>query len=111
MATSLTAAQNLGLRIIVVKTEAQARGLRARIQKDESFEQIARKYSSDTSASAGGYLGSFAIADLRKEFREGLSGLQPGDVSPVLRVNGDYILLQFLKEEETRWEEQMTAGR
>src|SRR5437867_9569831 len=108
---ALAAAQNLGLRMIIVKTEAQARDLRARIQKGESFEELARKYSAGTSAAAGGYLGAFAFADLRKEFQDGLSGLRPGDVSPVLRVNDDYLLLQVLKEEETRWQEEMAAER
>src|SRR5215475_9588738 len=96
--------QNIGLRIITVKTEAQARDIRARIQKGESFEDLARKYSSDPTVSAGGYLGTFAIADLRKEFQDGLSGLRPGDVSPVLRVNDDYVLLQLLKPEEQKWQ-------
>ncbi len=108
---TVAAAQNLGVRMIVVKTEAQARDLRARIQKGESFEELARKYSADTSATAGGYLGTFAVTDLRKEFQDGISGLHPGDVSPVLLVNGDYVLLQLLKEEEARWQEQMAAGR
>ncbi len=43
--------------------------------------------------------------------QDGISGLHPGDVSPVLLVNGDYVLLQLLKEEEARWQEQMAAGR
>jgi len=51
--------------MIAVKTEAQARDLRARIQKGESFDELARKYSADTSATAGGYLGTFAVTDLR----------------------------------------------
>src|SRR5439155_15079982 len=104
-------AQDLGLRMIVVKTDAQARDLRARIQKGESFEDLAKKYSTDTSATAGGYLGTFAFADLRKDFQDGLSGLRSGDVSPVLPQNGDYVLLQLLNEDEARWLEQMAAGR
>src|SRR5438105_1262379 len=108
---AFAAAQNLSPRIIVVKTEAQARDLRARIQKGESFEELARKYSTDASAGAGGYLGGFDVTDLRKEFQDGLSGLHPGDVSRVFSVNGDYVLLQLLKEDEARWQEQMTAGR
>src|SRR5437773_6743626 len=107
----LAAPDSLGLRMILVKTEAEARDLRGRIQKGESFEELARKYSADTSANAGGYLGTFAVTDLRKELQDGISGLHPGDVSPVLLVNGDYVLLQLLKEEEARWQEQMAAGR
>ena len=49
---AVAAAQNLGVRMIVVKTEAQARDLRARIQKGESFEELARKYSAGSTAPA-----------------------------------------------------------
>jgi len=102
---------NIGLRVIAVKTESQARDLRARIQKGESFEDLARKYSSDTTAQAGGYLGAFTVRDLRREFQDGIARLHPGDVSPVLKVGGDYILLQLIKPEEARWQEEMAAGR
>src|SRR5690242_5286389 len=103
--------QSVGLRIITVKTESQARDLRGRIQKRESFEDLARKYSSDATAQAGGYLGTFAVADLKKEFQDGIAGLHPGDVSPVLMVGGDYILLQLISPEEAKWQEEMAAGR
>src|SRR5438874_10766820 len=103
--------QSVGLRIISVKTEAEARDLRARIQKGESFEELARKYSSDSTAPAGGYLGTFAVSDLRKEFQDGVAGARPGDVTQVLPVNGEYVLLQLLKPEETKWQEFMSAGR
>jgi len=104
-------AQDLGLRMIVVKTEGQARDLRARIQNGESFEDLARKYSTDTSASAGGYLGTFVLSDLRKDFQDSLSRLHPADVTPILPLNGDYVLLQLLNEGEARWLEQMATGR
>src|SRR5438876_12233596 len=108
---TLASGQDVGLRMILVKTEAEARDLRGRVEKGESIEELARKYSADASATAGGYLGTFAVADLRKELQAGITGLHPGDVSPVLRVNGDYVLLQLLREEEARWQEQMAAGR
>ena len=77
--------QNIGLRMISVKTEAEARDLRARTQKGESFEELARKYSADSTGPAGGYLGTFALSDLRKEFQDGLAGLRPGDVGGEFR--------------------------
>src|SRR5436190_24335800 len=100
-------ASNVSLRIIAVRTADQAREVRARIQKGDSFEELARKYSSDPSASGGGYLGTFALSDLRKEFQDDLAGLHPGDLCTVLAVNGDYVLLQLLKPEESKWKEQM----
>src|SRR5690349_3871275 len=110
-ATSAAAAQEIGLRIIVVKTEAEAKDIRARLQSGTPFEELARRYSRDDSAMAGGYLGSFVLGDLRKEFQDGLSGVQPGGLTPVLRVDGDYVLLQWLKEDEAGWQKQMAGGR
>jgi len=37
-----------------MKTEEEATGLRNRLQAGEAFEELAKKYSSDASASAGG---------------------------------------------------------
>ena len=80
---SLSAQQQarIGLRLIVVKTEEEAAGLQSRLQAGEAFEELANKYSSDASASAGGFLGIVLIGDLRKEFQDVLAGLRPGQVS------------------------------
>src|SRR5436853_4333083 len=80
----LVQASNVSLRIIAVKTADQARELRARIQKGESFEELARKYSSDPSASGGGYLGTFALSDLRTEFHHRLAPPHPPHPPPLL---------------------------
>src|SRR5437867_2394985 len=78
---------------------------------DARVMQFALKYSTDTSASAGGYLGTFVLSDLRKDFQDSLSRLHPADVTPILPLNGDYVLLQLLNEGEARWLEQMATGR
>jgi len=96
--------------MILVKTEAEALDLRARIQKRESFEELARKYSIDSSASAGGFLGVLNLTDLRKEFQNGLSGLHPGEIGPIVKVSEGYALLQLLTETESRWQTQNDAA-
>ena len=72
----------LGLRLIVVKTEAEATGLRARLIAGESFEELAKNYSTDSSAAGGGYLGPVAVGDLRPEIQEALAGLAPEARAP-----------------------------
>jgi tetratricopeptide (TPR) repeat protein len=112
-ATAIRAQQEslFGLRLIVVKTEAEATGLRARLVAGESFEDLAKKYSVDSStALAGGYLGPVAIGDLRPEVQEALAGLAPRAISPIARVGGEYFLFQLLTEPETRWKVQVDAG-
>ena len=49
----------LGLRLIAVRTEAEASSLRAQIQAGASFEALAKAHSIDPSSKDGGYLGLF----------------------------------------------------
>jgi len=59
----------IGLRLIVLKTEAEAAAVLARMQAGEKFEDLARAHSVDSTASAGGYLGTFTIGQLRQELQ------------------------------------------
>src|SRR5262245_42157093 len=54
---SQTPEDQIGVRLIVVKTEAEAASLLNQIQSRQSFEKVAKKYSIDSSAKDGGYLG------------------------------------------------------
>lgn len=111
--TSVTAraqVERRGLRLIVVSTEAKASALRAQILAGESFEVLAREHSTDGSAAAGGYMGTFAPGDLRQEFQAALSGLKPGETSAVTRFGNEFALLQFLTEEEESWRVQSNQG-
>ena len=89
-----------GLRLIIVGTETEADGLLTRLQAGEKFEDLARVHSLDRSASAGGYLGTFAPSQLRPEFQAALADLQPGQVSPVIRLGREFALLQRLTDSE-----------
>jgi tetratricopeptide (TPR) repeat protein len=102
IAVSASAQQpaGVGLRLIMVKTEEEAAGLRSRLQAGEAFEELAKKYSSDSSASGGGYLGIALIENLRKEFQVVLAGLRPGQVSPIVKVSEGHALLQVVPEAE-----------
>jgi ankyrin repeat protein len=91
----------VGLRMIVLRTEADAMSVRARLEAGENFEDLARKQSVDPSAREGGYLGLLTISQLRLEFQSALDGLKPGQVSPISRLAGGYALLQLLTDDET----------
>jgi tetratricopeptide (TPR) repeat protein len=100
-----------GLRVLSVRSEAEASDLRARIQAGESFDEIARKYSTDPSAGAGGYLGKVALRDLRKEFQDALQGLEPDEVSRVIKIGEDFFLLRRITDREVRWQAHMDKAR
>lgn len=96
-------ADRVAFRIITVPSESTAAELRARIVAGESFESVAREYSTDASKSAGGFMGVLALADLRQELRTGLSALAPGELSPVFKMGSDFVLLQSVAPDEVDW--------
>ena len=63
-------AGQVSFRSLTVPTERKAAELRARILTGESFETIARENSTDVSAPAGGFVGTFAPADLPPEVHD-----------------------------------------
>jgi tetratricopeptide (TPR) repeat protein len=103
-------AEPVTLRLITVPTEAKAAELRARVVAGESFEALAMENSTDSSAKAGGLVGTFAPADLRREFQNALSGLMPGQVSPVFRIDNEYYLLQQVSPAESEWSKENAAA-
>jgi len=102
--------ERVGLRLIAVRTEAEAAALRAQIQAGASFEGLAREYSLDPSASTGGYIGLFRVTDLKPAFQQALNGVAPGQTSKVTPVDGEFVLLQRLSLDEANWSAANAAG-
>src|SRR5947207_2559771 len=96
------AADPIGLRLIILKTEAEAGAVLARMQAGEKFEDLARAHSVDPTASAGGYLGTFTIGQLRPDFQTAVKDLPSGQVSGIVRIGGQFALLQLMPDVETR---------
>jgi tetratricopeptide (TPR) repeat protein len=93
----------VAFRMITVANEAKAMELRARILAGESFEALAMENSTDPSGAGGGFVGVFAPADLRQEFRGALSGLTPGQISPVGKIGNEFFLLELVAPSEVEW--------
>jgi tetratricopeptide (TPR) repeat protein len=109
-APSHSQGQRFGLRLIAVKTEAEAANLRSQLQAGASFEALAKQHSIDASASAGGYIGLFQPTDLRSDLQRAVDGLGPGQISAVTPSDGQFFLLQRLSLEETNWTVSNDAG-
>src|SRR5262245_34896668 len=84
--------QPLGLRLIEVRSEAEASGIRTQVQNGVSFEALARAHSVHASASTGGYLGLLQLTDLKPELQRVLTGLAPGGLSAVTPLDGAFAL-------------------
>src|SRR5262245_25767618 len=102
--------EQVGLRLIAVKSAAEAAKLRERIQAGTPFEEIAKANSIGPSANNGGYLGFLRLSDLRPEFQQALRDVKPGQISAVISVDGEFLLLQRLGVEESGWIAANDAG-
>jgi ankyrin repeat protein len=101
----------LGLRIIVVRSEAEAENLLNRLRSGERFEELAKALSLDASARDGGYFGIWSRSELRPEIRSALEDLKPGEISPIARIGREFAMLEWLTLQQTqeiefkRWRE------
>ena len=107
---SQTPEQEIGLRLIAVRTETEAADLLRQIQSGQSFESIAKAHSSDPSAKDGGYLGMFRLSDLKPDLQRIVMGLLPGQISAVTPIAGDFLILKRLTIEEANWIPSFNAG-
>jgi peptidyl-prolyl cis-trans isomerase SurA len=101
---------------IVSATEARRKlvELKERLDnKAAKFEELARLYSNDGSASKGGDLGWIYPGDTVPEFERAMNSLQPGDVSGPVESPFGYHLIEVIerKSEEISRERQRLIAR
>ena len=85
-ASAAEAARTIALRIVVVSDSKLAYDILRRGQEGENFADLARKYSTHSSAKTGGFLGRMPFGDLDDDFRLALAGKEPGTVVLVTRA-------------------------
>lgn len=90
--------RKLALSLIVLHTEADAQGVTQRLEQGEDFAAIAKVLSTDPSASDGGYLGMLDPSQLRRELQAGITGLQPGQSSRIVKIPSGYAIVKILKQ-------------
>lgn len=76
------------------KALATLESLRQRIEHGESFAELAKRYSQDTSAPQGGELGWLNPGDTVPAFEQTMDALQPGEVSQPVKSNFGWHLIQ-----------------
>src|SRR5262249_40014000 len=84
------------LQVIVVPSAQEAQQVLERLKNGGDFSALAREKSIDPTASAWGYMGKFALKELRAELRDVLHGVAPGQVSKVVHIPSGYAVLKVL---------------
>ena len=82
---------------ILVETEDQAKKIRERIRKGESFEKLAETFSKDKgSASKGGDIGYFGSGQMVPEFERAVMGLKTNEISEPVKTRFGYHIIKLV---------------
>jgi peptidyl-prolyl cis-trans isomerase SurA len=73
----------------------KAEGIRARVQKGDSFEKLAAEFSDAPSRANGGLIGPISTKDLSPDLQKPVESMKPGDVSTVVRTARGYLLFKL----------------
>jgi superkiller protein 3 len=98
--TPADAALAPGIRILVVKTEAEARAAAAEVKRGVSFDLLVRERSIGPERERGGYLGRVDTALLSPQARTALAKTARGGLSPIFRTEDGFAIIQVLTPRE-----------
>src|ERR1035438_2469996 len=104
--------KTLPLRLILVRSAADAEKIREQLRGGFDFGVLAREKSVDPTAVDGGLMGDVDPTQLRAEMRDALRGLEPGGISPVFKLPSGYGVVKVMRPSEvTELEEEERARR
>ncbi|MEK6650215.1 MAG: peptidylprolyl isomerase [Bacteroidota bacterium] len=78
-------------------TRTRLQAVRDSIQGGGDFADFAKRYSVDATAAGGGDLGWARRGDYVREFEEAVFGLQPGQMSSVIKTQYGYHIIQLME--------------
>lgn len=79
---------------ILVKTEKEAQDILEQIKKGAGFEEMAKKYSKDSTAAKGGDLGWFPRKAMVPEFEKAAFSLKEGELSGIVKTSFGYHIIK-----------------
>ena len=84
----------MGVRVIIVDSAGKAERILERLKSGQDFAVLAREESVDPSGINGGILGKPDTATLEPELRDALKGLEPGQLSHIVKIPSGYAILK-----------------
>jgi peptidyl-prolyl cis-trans isomerase C len=82
---------------ILVRTETEAKNIKARLDKGEKFGLIAKNVSLCPSGKNGGDLGTFARGRMAKGFEKAAFSLEKGKISDPVKTQFGYHIIKRLE--------------
>jgi peptidyl-prolyl cis-trans isomerase SurA len=113
-----THARHILMKVTPTMTEAEVKRklleLKEKVvNKAATFEELARQYSQDGSASKGGDMGWLVTGDVPQEFETAMNQLKPGEISDVVQTPFGFHIIQVVerKTEDLSKEKERSAAR
>jgi peptidyl-prolyl cis-trans isomerase C len=97
--------QSFKIQQITVKTMDDAQDILNSLQKGADFSWLAKNRSIDSAAQEGGDIGWLTKAEMTEPVKKIIEILKPGDVSPVLKLDSQYRIIQLLDRKKGEVEE------
>src|SRR5579862_9906803 len=88
------------LRLIVVNSSEDAQAVLDTLKAGADFAVLARETSVDATSTDGGLLGKIDPASLRPELRDAVLGLEPGQLSGIVKIPRGFAVLRVLTDAE-----------
>lgn len=80
---------------ILVKTEKEAKDILAKLKSGGNFEELAKKYSVDSSAAKGGDLGWFGKGSMVPVFEKAALALKEGQISGIVKSDFGFHIIKL----------------
>ncbi len=80
---------------ILVKTEKEAKDILAQLKSGGNFEELAKKYSVDSSSAKGGDLGWFGKGSMVPAFEKAALALKEGQISDVVKSDFGFHIIKL----------------
>jgi peptidyl-prolyl cis-trans isomerase C len=82
---------------ILVDQEYEAKDILRKLEQGESFEKLAKDFSTCSSASEGGFLGEFSRGMMVPSFDKAAFQLEVGEISKIVRTQFGYHIIKRLE--------------
>jgi len=83
------------IQLITVKTIDEAQDIMNNLQSGADFSWVAKKRSTDSTASKGGVIGWITKAELPGPLRDIIDTLKPGDISSIIKIDSQYKIIRL----------------
>ena len=86
---------------ILVDTEEEAKDIKKKLDAGGNFEELAKEFSKDSSASEGGSLGTFTADQMVPEFSNAAFSMSVGQISDPVKTDYGYHIIKVVDRKDT----------